>query len=131
MKKQTNRCTCVNKKTYQLNDEFNSIVCKTCFEIVEYERPARVRTIKNNILKIVDNITRHKTFGLFLRNACKCNVKQKQFQLNDTYKTIACENCFEIISYNRVKIKNNVDAKIQPTMFDFTNVLNIVRPDKM
>lgn len=54
MRKQTNRCTCETiSSTFELNDEYKSIACTTCWEIVSYELPEKkiVREKKQNIVR--------------------------------------------------------------------------------
>lgn len=53
MRIQTNRCTCGYAIERELNDEYKSIICDECFEIISYEKPEKkiVREKKQNIVR--------------------------------------------------------------------------------
>lgn len=54
MRVQTNRCVCeFGSITRELNDEYKSIICDECFEIISYEKPEKkiVREKKQNIVR--------------------------------------------------------------------------------
>jgi hypothetical protein len=37
------------------------------------------------------------------RNSCKCGKAQKPKQTTDKFKSIICENCYEVLSYESGK----------------------------
>lgn len=72
MRKQTNRCTCdTTKETFELNDEFKSIACTTCYEIISYEiiETTKTKTKKQSIRGTISD------FINILQNA---NERRKQ-----------------------------------------------------
>lgn len=64
-------------------------------------------------------------------NRCTCASACEPFELNDTYKSIACRNCFEIISYDIIKTQTTKKQNntIRGTIDDFINVLKKMHPD--
>lgn len=72
MRKQTNRCTCdTMKEAFELNDEFKSIACTTCYEIISYEiiETTKTKTKKQSIRGTISD------FINILQNA---NERRKQ-----------------------------------------------------
>lgn len=62
-------------------------------------------------------------------NRCTCSQPQP-FQITDSYNSIGCDVCYEIISYDKPEKKKFFKIKhLQPTIADFVDVLNKIRPD--
>lgn len=62
-------------------------------------------------------------------NRCQCN-EQQPFQMADSYNSIACANCYEVISYDKPEKKKFFKIKhLQPTIADFIEAVNIIRPE--
>lgn len=62
-------------------------------------------------------------------NRCKCN-EPIEFQMADSFNSIACYECYEVISYDKPEKKKFFKIKhLQPTIADFIDVLNRIRPD--
>lgn len=64
-------------------------------------------------------------------NRCACKTRV-EFQMNDSFNSIACETCFEIISYEIKQVEQTKSKKQKierGTLSDFINILNMFRSD--
>lgn len=63
------------------------------------------------------------------RNTCECPISEP-IQSADSFNSIHCGVCFEILSYEKPEKKKFFKIKhLQPTIADFIEVLNKIRPD--
>lgn len=63
------------------------------------------------------------------RNECICLPKKQKIKICiDEFNTVICTNCYEIISYEKPDKKEftKINA-LQPTLDDFSGVLNSIR----
>lgn len=60
---------------------------------------------------------------------CTCE-RPIEFEMSDEYNSIACQTCWEVLSYEKPEKKKFFKIKhLQPTIADFIEVLNRIRPD--
>ena len=81
----TNRCQCKKSKPIKIHDEFNTVSCQKCFEVISYEKKtlAEKKTVKKEYN--VDMLMRHEEIGY---NRC---IRDLQNML-DGLKRISASN---------------------------------------